>query len=98
MGVAPVGEEVNDKGDPIRLDETASLACANAEFARDDLRNGDRTAAATDLAAAADRAKPSAVAEIANRAEKMRSALSAAEPLVVVEDFLATCQAKGHLL
>lgn len=96
--MAPAGEEVNDKGDIIRLDETASLACANAEFARDDLRNGNRAGAATNLAAAADRAKPSAVADISGRAQKMRTALSAADPLAVVEDFLATCQAKGHLL
>lgn len=98
VGVAPAGEEVNDKGDPIRLDETASLACANAEFARDDLRNGNRDGALSSLSAAADRAKPSAVKEISSRAEKMRSALSAADPLAVVEDFLVTCQAKGHLL
>jgi hypothetical protein len=98
VGVPPIGEDINDKGDPIRLDETASLACANAEFARDDLRNGNIDSAIANLKAAADRARPSAVGELAGRADAIRTAVESGKALAVVEAFIAECVARGHLL
>ena len=80
----------------IDLDETAKLACANAEFARDALRESMLSDAVFFTAAAADRAEPSAVVELAGLVPEMRSAQTDAEIAAVIDEVLVVCVERGH--
>lgn len=92
----PDDERTNEGGVLITLDETAALACANAEFARDSINFDNLGQAARDLSAAADRAEVSAQPAIADEADTIRAALDAPDPLAVVEAFLDICVEHGH--
>jgi len=96
VGIPAEGERTNEGGVPITLDETAALACANAEFARDSITFDDLDQAERDLSAAADRAEVSEQPAIADEADTIRAALDAADPLAVVEAFLDICVEHGH--
>ena len=97
VGLPPEDERgENEAGVPINLDETASLACANTEFARDAVAAGDADAAVRFLDAAADRAEPSAVDAIAELADSMRAATTLDEADAVVTTVLDTCVELGH--
>lgn len=92
----PEDDRTNEGGVPITLDETAALACANAEFARDSITFDNPEQAERDLNAAADRAEVSEQPAIADAADTIRGALDAADPLAVVEAFLDICVEHGH--
>lgn len=97
VGLAPEDERgENEAGVPINLDETASLACANAEFARDAVTADDLDAAIRFLEASADRAEPSAVEAIAEHAGSMRAATTLDEVNAAVTAVLDTCVELGH--
>jgi hypothetical protein len=96
VGIPDEGERTNEGGVPITLDETAALACANAEFARDSITFDNLDQAERDLSAAADRAEVSEQPAIADEADTIRAALDMADPLAVVEAFLDICVEHGH--
>jgi hypothetical protein len=96
VGIPAEGERTNEGGVPITLDETAALACANAEFARDSITFDNLDQAERDLSAAADRAEVSEQPAIADEADTIRAALDTADPLAVVEAFLDICVEHGH--
>ena len=97
VGIPEEGEErLNEGGVPITLDETAALACANAEFARDSINFANFEQAERDVSAAADRAEPSEQPDIADAADSIRGAMSAPDPVLVVEAFLDICIDHGH--
>ena len=97
VGLPDEGEErLNEGGVPITLDETAALACANAEFARDSIEFADFEQAERDVSAAADRAEPSEQPAIAEAADLIRGAMDGSDPVVVVEAFLDICVEHGH--
>lgn len=97
VGIPEEGEErLNEGGVPITLDETAALACANAEFARDSINFANFEQAERDVSAAADRAEPSEQPDIAEAADSIRGAMSAPDPVLVVEAFLDICIDHGH--
>ena len=86
----------NEAGVRIDLDETATLTCANAEFARDALRQSLLDDALQYTAAAADRAEPSAVVELAELVPEMRAAQTEAEIEAVIDEALVICVDRGH--
>lgn len=97
VGLPPEDERgENEAGVRIDLDETATLACALAEFARDALRTDMLDIALQDAAAAADRAEPSAVTELAELAPELRAAQTAAEVEAVIDETLDICVERGH--
>ena len=85
----------NSKGEPITLDETALLACAQNQFAWVELKQGATKAASTSLAVAAERAGASAVPEIKQSAATLRTAASSGSPGTEVDRFLALCVDRG---
>ncbi|MEM9466235.1 MAG: hypothetical protein AAGA90_12745 [Actinomycetota bacterium] len=96
-GLPPEDERgENEAGVRIDLDETATLTCANAEFARDALRQSMLDVALQYTAAAADRAEPSAVVELAELVPEMRAAQTEAEIDAVIEETLEICVERGH--
>lgn len=96
-GLPPEDERgENEAGVRIDLDETATLVCANAEFARDSLRSDDLDGALQFTAAAADRAEPSAVTELADLVPQMRAAQTASEIEAVIDETLVICVDRGH--
>ena len=97
VGLPPEEERgENEAGVRIDLDETASLACANAEFAREALRTDLLDDALVFTSNAADRAEPSAVVELADLAPTMRAAQSADEIAAVIDQALEICVDLGH--
>ena len=95
VGIPEGGFGENEGGVPIELDETASLACANTEFARDALAADDVAGALSQLLAAADRAEPSSVAPLAELAPSLRAADAETAP-GLVEQVLGICVDLGH--
>ena len=96
-GLPPVEDRgENEAGVRIDLDETATLTCANAEFAREALRMAMLDDALQYAAAAADRAEPSAVVELAQLASQLRAAETAAEVESAIDTTLAICVDRGH--
>ena len=98
VGLAPQGKEPrNDLGELVRLDETASLACAHAEFASEAFDDADPGTARQEITAIVRWGAPSANADIS----RASSALGAAAGTVAVsrdgvDAFLALCQSNGH--
>ncbi len=71
---------VNDSGQPVTLDETASLACALVDVAAESSRVDDIDEAINFLRQAAQRAEPSSVEDISDEANAMRSATTDTAP------------------
>lgn len=85
----------NSRGEKIRLDETALLACANNQIAwvalqQDDVAEADRV-----LAIAAERARTSAVPEISSAADALLAASEGDRRAGTVDDFLEVCVERG---
>ncbi|MEM9519475.1 MAG: hypothetical protein AAGA37_09150 [Actinomycetota bacterium] len=98
-GLPPVDERgQNDAGVRLDLDETATLACANAEFARDAVRDDLLDDARFFASAAADRAEPSAVTELADLVAEMRAAQTGDEISAIMTTTLDVCVDHGHQL
>lgn len=85
----------NSRGEKIRLDETALLACANNQMAWVALRTGDGAEAARVLGIAAQRAEASAVAEVKAAAAELGAAAEGQRRRAVVDDFLELCVDRG---
>ncbi|MFN8050389.1 MAG: hypothetical protein U0Q22_03045 [Acidimicrobiales bacterium] len=85
----------NSKGQPILLDETALLACAQDQIASVSLKQGASNSAATALTLAAQRAEASAVAEVKASAASLRAAAASGSPQAEVDRFLALCVDRG---
>jgi len=99
VGLPPVGREArNVLGEPVRLDETASLACAHAQFTIDALDGADPDLAARELSAVVRWGRPSANAEISAAAGTLVVANASPGQLRAgAHGFLAVCRAAGHL-
>ncbi len=98
VGLPPQGKEPrNDLGDPVRLDETASLACAHAEFASEAFDDADQVTAREEITAIARWGMPSANADI-SRASSALGGTGGTVPASRggVDAFLALCQSNGH--
>lgn len=99
----PAGKTVLGKkgrtynGGPINLDETALLACAKAQIALVELKEGSPTIAAEQLDLAAARANESSVKAIASQADALAKAAGspAADATTTVDSFVKLCASKG---
>jgi len=87
------GPPINERGIPLVLDEAGFLACANVEFGRDSLTQGDQAQADEWFTQAADRAAASTDSQIAAAADSLRQADTG-----VAASFLDLCVEKGHQL
>lgn len=98
VGLAPQGKEpLNDLGDPVRLDETASLACAHAEFALEAFDDADPGTARQEITATARWGTPSANADISRASLRLGSAGGTVPASrEAVDAFLGLCRANGH--
>lgn len=99
-GLPPAGQEpLTPRGVRLRLDETASLACAHAQFALEALEGGDQATFGQELAAVGRWGGPSANASIAAAARNLAAAAATATAQGAdVEAFLAVCTANGHVV
>lgn len=99
VGLPPAGSEPRNRfGQPIRLDETAALACAHAQFALDAIQLGDRTLARGEVDDVVRWGLPSANTEISAAAATLASAFTDATARGPVDAFLAVCLANGHVI
>ncbi len=99
VGLPPAGAEPRNQLDqPIRLDESAALACARGEFALEALDAGDAALARNEVAEVARWGAPSANAAISRAAVELAATFSEAPSRSRVEAFLAVCTANGHVL
>lgn len=85
----------NSRGEKIRLDETALLACANNQIAWVALQQDDVAEAERVLAIAAERARTSAVPEISSAADALAAAAEGERRTATVDDFLEVCVERG---
>lgn len=88
----------NERNEPIELDETASLACANAQFAWVALLQNDPQRARDEVGDAVARAEESAVAEIKAGGGALRRASKAADFRTPIETFLSLCESRGYIM
>lgn len=88
----------NERNQPIELDESASLACASAQFAWVALLEGDRPRAETELAVTIARAEVSEVTEVATGAAPLKAAAEAPNLQAKVETFLKMCESRGYII
>lgn len=86
---------VNSRGEKVRLDETALLACANNQIAWVSLQTDDVAEADRVLAIAAARAEASAVPEVSGRAADLVAASEGRRRAATVDDFLELCVERG---
>ena len=97
-GIAPPGSEpVNQLGQPVRLDETASLACAHAEFAQEALDDGDVHEARAEAVEVKRWGAASANATLAEAAALLADRFEPATAKAHVKGFLEVCADNGHL-
>ena len=92
---APVA--VNEGGVAITLDDSGTLVCARAEFARDQAAAGSPQGAAAMLTLAEEPALASSVTELVGLAEAMRTATDANAD-ALADEILQICVAAGPQL
>jgi len=85
----------NSIEEPISLDETGLLACANDQLALIEHEQGDRSKVAGYLQIAVKRAEVSAVSDIKASASKLRGAMASLDPVPPMEAFLELCYRHG---
>ena len=88
----------NERNEPIELDETASLACANAQFAWVATLQNDRFRATEEVAVAAARAEASAVVAIREGGAALGRDGKGSDVRSPVETFLRICVRNGYIL
>jgi len=96
-GVSAEGPR-NEAGEPLELDEAASLACADVERALTAFDEGSADSAVADADSAAGRAGDSAVADIAEWSEALGAWTGADNDPAVLLGFLSTCTDGGYEL
>ena len=84
----------NERNEPIELDETALLACANAQFGWVAAQQGDPDTAAKEIETAVARAAESDVAALKGAANSMRAT---GDPAARAEAFLRVCENHGYI-
>ena len=91
----PEVRSLNSRHEPIELDETALLACANNQIAFVSLQRSDTATATRELVAASLRAKDSDVGDVSAASNGLMVAATSADPSPTVLAFLGLCTDHG---
>jgi len=86
---------LNTLDEPITLDETGVLACANNQVAWVAQQEGQGDVVVDKLELAAERAEISAVASVRSSTKSLRAAAKSSTPMPEIERFLKVCTDRG---